>query len=86
MLISTQQTTEQRIQQAIARALNIPVPDPSTPLRMGSTPGWDSMGHMMVVMELENEFNTRFASYLLPQLLDVPSIAKALQPPSADRN
>jgi len=76
--MSLDNTTEQRVQQAIARALKISGSDPSTPLRMGSTPGWDSMGHMMVVMEIEKEFNTRFASYVLPQLLDVPSIVKAL--------
>ena len=78
--MSFDNTTEQRVQDAIVRALKIPRVDPSTPLRMGSTPGWDSMGHMMVVMELEKEFNTRFASFVLPQLLDVPSIVKALPP------
>jgi acyl carrier protein len=33
-------------------------------------------------MELEKEFDTRFPPYALPQLLDVPSIAKALQQPT----
>jgi acyl carrier protein len=46
---------------------------------MGSTPGWDSMGHMSVVMEIEKEFNVRFPPYRLPELVDVPSIAKTLQ-------
>ena len=40
------------------------------------------MGHMLVVMELEKEFDTRFSPYVLPQLLDVPSIAKALRNPA----
>ena len=80
--MSSDNRTEQRVQQAIVRALKISSSEPSTSLRMGSTPGWDSMGHMMVVMELEKEFNTRFASYVLPQLLDVPSIIKALPPPA----
>jgi acyl carrier protein len=81
MTTSPDKTTEQRIDQAIVRALKIPAPDASTPLRMGSTPGWDSMGHMMVVMELEKEFGTRFPPFVLPQLLDVPSIVKALREP-----
>ena len=82
MTTSPERTTEQRIEEAIVRALKIPASDRSTPLRMGSTPGWDSMGHMMVVMELEKEFDTRFPPYLLPQLLDVPSIVKVLQKPA----
>jgi acyl carrier protein len=72
-------TNEQRIQEAIVRALRISGPHPTTPLRMGSTPGWDSMGHMTVVMELEKEFNVRFPPYRLPELIDIPSIAKTLE-------
>lgn len=82
MTSSSQKTTEQRIREAVARALGMPAQDPSTPLRMGSTPGWDSMGHMMVVMELEKEFGTRFPPYVLPELVDVSSIAKTLQKPA----
>ena len=70
---------EQRVQDTVARALGIRVADASTPLRMGSTPNWDSMGHMAVVMELEREFQTSFPSYRLPELVDVQSIAKAIQ-------
>lgn len=46
---------------------------------MGATPGWDSMGHMMVVMEVEKEFQTSFPPFRLPELTDVPSIARAVQ-------
>jgi acyl carrier protein len=74
-----EKATEQRIQDVVVRALRIAAPDPSSPLRMGSTPGWDSMGHMTVVMELEKEFGTRFTPYQLPELVDVPSIAKTLR-------
>jgi acyl carrier protein len=49
------------------------------PLEMGSTPGWDSLGHMAVVMEVETEFQTQFPSYRLPELLNVASIAHALR-------
>lgn len=78
MISSPESTIEQRIRDAVTRALKIRQ-DISAPLRMGLTPGWDSMGHMMVVMELEKEFQTVFPPYRLPELLDVPSIAKALK-------
>ena len=74
-----EKTNEQRIQEAIARALRISAAGSATQLRMGSTPGWDSMGHMTVVMEIEKEFNIRFPPYQLPELVDIPSIAKTLQ-------
>jgi acyl carrier protein len=70
---------EQRVRNAITRALRVGAADPSFQLRMGSTPGWDSMGHMMVVMEIEKEFATSFPPYRLPELVDISSIAKALQ-------
>jgi acyl carrier protein len=79
MTSSSEKTVEQRIENALMRALGIRVEGAATVLRMGSTPGWDSMGHMRVVMELEKEFQTRFPNYRLPELVDVPSIAKAVQ-------
>ncbi len=77
--MSVDQNIEQRAENAVMRALGIRAKDPSAPLRMGSTPGWDSMGHMTVVMELEKEFQTNFPSYRLPELVDVSSIARAVQ-------
>ena len=78
MAISSDNINEQRIQEAIVRALRLKNPG-AIPLRMGSTPGWDSMGHMSVVMELEKEFKVRFPPYRLPELVDIPSIARSLQ-------
>jgi acyl carrier protein len=78
MMPSPEPPLEQRIRAAIVRALNLGLADPPVPLALGSTPGWDSMGHMTVVMELEREFGTLFPVYRLPELIDVASIAKAL--------
>lgn len=78
MTTSPENIKESKIVSAVTRALRISSETPG-PLRMGSTPGWDSMGHMSVVMELEKEFNVRFPPYALPQLVDVPSIMKMLQ-------
>jgi len=70
--------TARRIERAIAQALNVPEASLARPVRMGMTPGWDSMGHMMVVLELEREFGTRIPTARLPELLDVDSIARVL--------
>ena len=66
---------ERRAEQAVRRILRL---GPDVPLRMGSTPGWDSMGHMNVVMEIEKEFKTTFPPYRLPELVDIESIVKAV--------
>lgn len=79
MTTSSERTLERRIQDVLVRVLGIAVVDPSLPARMGSTPGWDSMGHMMVVVELEKEFQTSFPTYQLPELVDIPSIANAVR-------
>ena len=78
-MTTSEQNMEQRIKDAVARALGAQAVEMSTSLGMGSTSGWDSMGHMSVVMELEREFQTTFPPYRLPELVDVPSIAKAIR-------
>lgn len=76
MTQSNETSLESRAETAVRSALGIKAPD--VPLRMGSTPGWDSMGHMTIVMALEREFKVRFPAYKLPELVDVPSITKAV--------
>ncbi len=75
---------ETRIRGTIERALGIRTGVTMT-LAMGTTPGWDSLGHMNVVMALESEFATTFPAYRLPDLVDVASIAKVLRQSSAGR-
>jgi acyl carrier protein len=69
---------EDRIKAAIVRALG-PAAAQGSPLAMGETPGWDSMGHMTIVLELEREFGIRFPAYRLPELVDVASVARVLR-------
>lgn len=74
---------EGRIQAAIVCAL-APTPAATAPLAMGMTPGWDSIGHMNVVMAIEAEFKTSFRAYQLPGLVDVASIARVLREKAAE--
>ena len=74
-----ERTLEARIRDAVGRALRIDPADAAIPLEMGSTPGWDSLGHMIVVTEVETEFQTQFPSYRLADLLNVFSIAQAVR-------
>ena len=50
------------------------------PLQMGETPGWDSLGHMTVILELEREFGVRVPVTRIAELTDVESIARFVLP------
>jgi hypothetical protein len=70
---------EGRIHAAIVRTLAAIPGAAAAPLAMGITPGWDSIGHMSVVMAIEAEFATCFPAYRLPELIDVAAIARVLR-------
>jgi acyl carrier protein len=67
---------EDRVRKTIIRTFSVAPKDQSRELRMGSLPGWDSLGHMRLVVELEEEFGVSFPTYLLPEILDLDSIVR----------
>ena len=67
---------EGRVKSAIMRALHLQS-SPAGSLRMGATPGWDSLGHMTVIMELERDFGIRVPVSKISELTDVASITRA---------
>jgi acyl carrier protein len=67
---------EDRVRKTIIRTFNLSPEDGNRELRMGSLPGWDSLGHMRLVVELEEEFGVSFPAYLLPEILDMDSIVR----------
>jgi acyl carrier protein len=68
---------ESRVRAAILRALRLQS-SPTVPLHMGGTPGWDSLGHMTVILELEREFGMRVPVARIADMKDVPSITNAI--------
>lgn len=73
-----EQSTERRVLHAIGRALQLQDAS-SSGLRLGMTPGWDSLRHMRVVIELEREFNVTFPVHRIADLVDVPSAVNAVK-------
>jgi len=67
---------DDRVRKTIIRTFNVAPEDQSRELRMGILPGWDSLGHMRLVVELEDEFGVSFPTYLLPEILDLDSIVR----------
>jgi acyl carrier protein len=71
-------TLEGRIQSILADALQI-TPNLITPdLAFGDLPQWDSMGHMEVMMRLEEHFGIEITADTIAQLTSIPAIRQYL--------
>ena len=68
----------QRVREVIVKTFKSSSEDGRGELRMGGLPGWDSLGHMRLVAELEEEFGINFPTYIIAQLLDVESILRVV--------
>jgi acyl carrier protein len=69
---------EHRVRQTLARVFNFPMGESSHQLRMGSLPGWDSLGHMQLLLGLEDEFGFRFPSYEIANLISADAIVQVV--------
>jgi acyl carrier protein len=69
----------EKIQAVLAEALQIP-PDIVTPdLALGDLPQWDSMGHMEVMMFLEQHFGVEINNDTIAELTSVPAIRRYIE-------
>ncbi len=64
-----------RVQSALAEALNVPVDLITPELAFGDLPQWDSMGHMEVMMRLEEHFGIEINADTITALTSLPAIA-----------
>ena len=69
----------QKVRAVIVKTFELSSDDALSELRFGSVPGWDSIGHVRLVVELEEEFDMSIPTYLLPEILDVDSIVRETQ-------
>ena len=65
-----------RLIETIAQALDAPVTAES---RAGDPVVWDSLGHLRVILAVEEEFKVMFRTALIPDLGSVAAIADALR-------
>lgn len=69
----------EKIQAVLAEALQVP-PDIVTPdLALGDLPQWDSMGHMEVMMFLEQHFGVEINNDTIADLTSVPAIRRYIE-------
>jgi acyl carrier protein len=67
------------VQSLLAESLQVP-PDMVTPdLAFGDLPQWDSLGHMEIMLRLEEHFGVAVDTDTIAQLISVPEICKYLE-------
>jgi len=78
LLETTTTALESRVRQIIERTFRLK-PDSTIDYTMGAVPGWDSLGHMRLVVELEKDFTITLPAYALAELTDVRAIARVIE-------
>lgn len=63
-----------QIQELISAALQVPLEYVTPDLTFGDIPQWDSMGHMEVMMRLEEEFGVEINADTIGDLISIQAI------------
>jgi acyl carrier protein len=69
----------QRIQSLLAEAIQVPGEMVTADLSFGDLPQWDSLGHMEVMLRLEEEFGVAIDAETIAQLISIPEICRFLE-------
>jgi acyl carrier protein len=69
----------QRIQSLLAEAIQVPGEMVTADLSFGDLPQWDSLGHMEVMLRLEEVFGVAIDADTIAQLISIPEICRFLE-------
>lgn len=68
-----------RVQALLAEAIQVPVEMVTPELAFGDLPQWDSLGHMEVMLKMEEEFGVAIDTDLIADLISIPQIVRFLE-------
>ena len=68
-----------QVQTLLAEAIQVPVELVTPELAFGDLPQWDSLGHMEVMMRLEEQFGVAIDADTIAALISVPEICAYLE-------
>ena len=69
-------STKAKLFESFATALNIPVESVNEELAYQGIPEWDSISHMVLISQLEEDFGVSIAT---DDVIDMSSVAKAME-------
>jgi acyl carrier protein len=80
-MMNTSETSNlsQRVQSLLAEAIQVPGEMVTPDLSFGDLPQWDSLGHMEVMLRLEEEFGVAIDADTIAQLISIPEICRFLE-------
>jgi acyl carrier protein len=77
--MNDQRDISERVQMLLAEAIQVPVELVTPDLSFGDLPQWDSLGHMEVMLKLEEEFGVQVDADAIANLISVPKICQFLE-------
>jgi acyl carrier protein len=69
----------ERVRATIGRVFRLPAAETVGDMQLGNPTQWDSLGHMLLLVEIENEFGIRFQTHEIAGLANVEKIVNAVQ-------
>jgi acyl carrier protein len=70
---------KERIKEVMARTFDIPISDITDDAKINGIPNWDSLGHMLLMLELEAEFSVSISTDDMTNLLSLDLLDAYLQ-------
>lgn len=85
MQTSSNGDLESCVRATIARVFRLSTGEAAGDLQIGAPPQWDSIGHMQLLVEIENEFGVRFPTHAIANLTTVETIVEAIRTHNLER-
>ena len=70
---------KERIKEVMARTFDIQISDITDDAKINGIPNWDSLGHMLLMLELEAEFGVSISTDAMTSLLSLELLEGYLQ-------
>ena len=70
---------ESRVREVLVKCFRLSAEEANQDLRLGNPPQWDSIGHMELLVAIENEFEIRFQTHEIAGLITVEAIISSIK-------
>jgi len=68
-----------RVMKTASKILEIPEEQATPDLSINSVENWDSLGHLNLILAIEEEFNVKFLTKEIPELNSIKIITEAVK-------
>ena len=79
MILNEINDLDERVRALLADVFQVPQDEVTPQLAFGDLPQWDSLGHMDVMMRLEEQFGVEINTDTIAELVSVPAICEYIR-------